>query len=159
MNTKTKKLSRGAMIAAIYVVLTLIANALGLANGAIQVRLSEALTVLPIFFPEAIAGLGVGCFISNLITGCALPDIVFGTFATLLGAVGTRIFKKSRPLAMLCPVVSNSIIVPFVLKFAYGLGDVWYYLAFTVCIGEVISCVVLGGLVIKMTDKHYNILK
>ncbi len=159
MNTKTKMLSRGAMIAALYVVLTLIANALGLANGAIQVRLSEALTVLPIFFPEAIAGLGVGCFISNIITGCALPDIVFGTLATLIGAAGTRIFKISRPLAMLCPVVSNSIIVPFVLKFAYGLGDVWYYLAFTVCIGEVISCVVLGGLVIKMTEKYYNILK
>ena len=159
MNTKTKMLSRGAMIAALYVVLTLIANALGLANGAIQVRLSEALTVLPIFFPEAIAGLGVGCFISNIITGCALPDIVFGTLATVIGAAGTRIFKKIRPLAMLCPVVSNSIIVPFVLKFAYGIGDAWYYLAFTVCIGEVISCVVLGGLVIKMTDRYYNIIK
>lgn len=159
MNTKTKMLTRGAMISALYVVLTLIANALGLANGAIQVRLSEALTVLPVFFPEAIAGLSLGCFISNIITGCALPDIVFGTFATLIGAVGTRILRKNKPLAMLCPVVSNSIIVPFVLKFAYGLGDAWYYLAFTVLFGEVISCVLLGGLVLKMTDKYYNILK
>ncbi len=161
MNIKhsTKTLSRGAMIGALYVVLTLIANAFGLASGAIQVRLSEALTVLPIFFPEAIAGLSIGCLVSNIITGCALPDIIFGTLATLIGALGTRALKKHRALAILCPVISNSIIVPFVLKFAYGLGDAWYYLLCTVCIGEVISCVVLGSFVIKMTDKYYNILK
>jgi len=156
---KTRMLSRASMLSALYVVLTLFANALGLANGAIQVRLSEALTVLPIFFPEAIWGLGVGCFISNIITGCALPDIIFGTLATVIGAIGTRIFRENRLLAIMCPVLSNSVIVPFVLKFAYGLGDAWYYLALTVCIGEIISCVLLGSLIIKITDKYYNILK
>ncbi len=161
MNTKNeaKMLARSSMIAALYVVLTLFANALGLASGAIQVRLSEALTVLPIFFPEAIWGLGIGCLISNIITGCALPDIVFGTLATLIGAFGTYALKKNRLLAIMCPVISNSVIVPFVLKIAYGLGDAWYYLAFSVCIGELVSCVVLGKVVIKITDKYYNILK
>ena len=159
MNNKTKMISRASMIGALYVVLTLIANAFGLASGAIQIRLSEALCVLPIFFPEAIAGLSIGCLISNIITGCALPDVVFGTIATLLGALGTRAFRKTRILSMMCPVISNTIIVPLVLKYAYGLGDAWYYLAFTVCIGEILSCMVIGTMVMKITDKYYNLLK
>lgn len=152
--TKTAALTRAAMTAALYVVLTLVANILGLANGAVQIRLSEALTVAPIFFAESIGGLTIGCLIANLITGCAPLDVIFGTIATLLGALGTRALRKSRPLAVMCPIVSNTVIVPFVLKFAYGLGDAWWYMAFTVCIGEIISCALIGTLVIKIFDKH-----
>ena len=82
-------MAQAAMIAALYIVLTFIANAFGLANYAVQVRFSEALTVLPYFTPAAIPGLFIGCLLSNILTGCALPDIVFGSLATLLGALGT----------------------------------------------------------------------
>ena len=86
MNKKVLYLVHGAVIAALYVVLTMLANALGLANYAIQVRFSEALTILPVFTPAAIPGLFLGCIISNTMTGCMLLDIIFGSLATLIGA-------------------------------------------------------------------------
>lgn len=156
---KTAALVRAAMIGAIYVVLTLAANAFGLASGVIQIRLSEALTVLPVFFPEAIGGLTVGCLLANLITGCLPLDIIFGSIATLIGAAGTYAFRKNRVLAVIPPILSNTVIVPFVLRYAYGLGDAWWYMAITVCIGEIISCGLLGAAVIKITDRYYKILK
>ncbi|MBO5369687.1 MAG: QueT transporter family protein [Clostridia bacterium] len=155
---KTRRIVNAGIIAAIYTVLTIFANMLGLASGAIQVRLSEALTVLPIFMPEAIPGLAIGCMISNIITGCIPIDIIFGTFATLIGAYGTYALRKSIPLAIFCPVISNTVIVPLVLKFAYGLGDAWWYLVVTVGAGELISCVILGCLLLKHVKKH-NIFK
>lgn len=82
-------LTQAAMIAALYVVLTFIANAFGLANYSVQVRFSEALTILPFFTPAAIPGLFIGCLISNILTGCAIPDIIFGSLATLIAAFGT----------------------------------------------------------------------
>lgn len=112
---------QAAMIAAIYVVLTFIANAFGLANYAIQVRFSEALTILPYFTPTAIPGLVIGCFLSNILTGCALPDIIFGTLATLIGAVLTYELRKFKWLAPIPPIVANAVIVPFVLLYAYGI--------------------------------------
>lgn len=87
-------LTQGAMIAALYVVLTFIANLAGLASGVIQVRLSEALTILPVFTAAAVPGLAVGCVLANLLTGCAIWDVVFGSLATLIGAVGTRLLHK-----------------------------------------------------------------
>ena len=153
-NNKTAAMVKAAVIAAIYVVLTLFANILGLANGAIQVRLSEAMCVLPIFFPEAIAGLSVGCLLANIITGCFPLDIIFGTIATLIGAIGTYSLKKHNFLAVLPPIVSNTVIVPIVLRYAYGLGDAWWYMAITVCIGEIISCAVLGSFVIKIMNRY-----
>lgn len=95
-NKKVLFTTQAAMIAALYVVLTMLANALGLANHAIQVRFSEALTILPYFTPAAIPGLTIGCVISNLLTGCMPLDVVFGSCATLLGAVGTYLFRKYK---------------------------------------------------------------
>ena len=94
MNKKVLYLVHGAVIAALYVVLTLLANALGLANYAIQVRFSEALTILPVFTPAAIPGLFLGCIISNTLTGCMLLDIIFGSIATLIGAAGTWLLRN-----------------------------------------------------------------
>ena len=111
--------TQAAMIAALYVVLTFLSNALGLANGAIQLRLSEALTVLPFFTPAAIPGLFTGCLISNMLTGCAPFDILFGSLATLLGAVGTRVMRKSKWLAPVSPIIANTLIIPFVLMYVY----------------------------------------
>lgn len=91
-------LTQGAMIAALYVVLTFIANLAGLASSVIQLRLSEALTILPVFTAAAVPGLAVGCVLANLLTGCAVWDVVFGSLATLIGAIGTRLCaKKSGP--------------------------------------------------------------
>ncbi len=143
-------LTQGAMIAALYVVLTFIANLAGLASGVIQVRLSEALTILPVFTAAAVPGLAIGCVLANLLTGCAIWDVVFGSLATLIGAVGTRLLRKKSPvLAVLPPILSNIIIVPLVLQRVYGVEDAYWYLAMTVGAGEIISCGVLGLLLYR----------
>ena len=151
--SKTVFLVRGALIGALYVVLTLVASSVGLANGMIQVRFSEALCALPIIFPEAGFGVTIGCLLSNIITGCPMPDIVFGTLATFLGAVLSFRLRKNRILALFMPVLSNSIIIPFVLKYAYGLADMWYILALSIFVGEFISCVILGMAVLRIGDR------
>ncbi len=138
-------LTQAAMIAALYVVLTLFANALGLANYSIQVRFSEALTILPLFTPAAIPGLFVGCLLSNLLTGCIVWDMLFGPVATLLGAVGTYLLrKKNRWLAPIPPICSNTIIIPFILSYAYHFEGSIPYFMLTVGLGEIISCGILG---------------
>lgn len=149
---KSKKimyLSQAAMIAALYVVLTLLANALGLANYAIQVRFSEALTILPFFTPAAIPGLTIGCLLSNILTGCAPLDILFGTLATLMGTLGTYALRRFEWLAPLPPILANTIIVPWVLRFAYDIPDAIPYLMATVGAGELISCGLIGMLLLR----------
>ena len=162
---KTLQIANAGMVAALYVVLTWIANLLGLASGAIQVRLSEALTILPVFTAAAVPGLAVGCVLANLLTGCAFWDVVFGSIATLLGAIGTRLLKNKPLLAWIPPVVSNAAIVPVVLMKVYGVNDItvfgqyfgpetiWLMLVITVGIGEIISCGVLGLLLWKTVQK------
>lgn len=146
-------LVHAAMIAALYVVLTYIANALGLASSAIQIRFSEALTILPYFTSAAIPGLFAGCLLSNILTGCALPDIVFGSLATLTGALLTRKLRRYKWLAPLPPILANAIIVPFVLFYAYGIRPLW--LSFiTVTAGEIISCGVLGMILLISLQKY-----
>lgn len=150
---RTASLVQAAMIAALYVVLTFLANALGLASGAIQVRFSEALTILPYFTPAAIPGLFIGCLLSNLLTGCALPDIIFGSLATLIGALLTRKLRRFKWLAPVPPIAANAIIVPFVLLYAYGVRPLWLSFV-TVTIGEIISCGVLGMLLFFVLQKY-----
>ena len=119
-NKKVLFAVQAAMIAALYVVLTYITNLLGLASGTIQVRFSEALCILPVFTPAAIPGLFIGCLISNLITGGIIWDIIFGSIATLLGALGTYFLRKKKFVYTLPPVIANIIIVPLVLRYGYG---------------------------------------
>lgn len=152
---------QAAMIAAIYVVLTFIANAFGLANYAVQVRFSEALTILPYFTPAAIPGLFIGCLLSNILTGCALPDIIFGSLATLIGALGTYALRKWKWCAPVCPIISNMIIVPLVLIYGYGLLieglsvlQCFGYYCLTVGTGEVISCGILGMILLFALEKY-----
>ncbi len=148
-----KTLTMGGAIAALYVVLTMVANAMGLASGAIQVRLSEALTILPVFTAAAVPGLTVGCVLANLVTGCAAWDVVFGSLATLLGAIGTRLLRNKPLIAWIPPVISNAIIVPIVLQQVYGVPDAFWYLMLTVGAGEVIACGILGLLLYKALKK------
>ncbi len=153
-NSKTLFVSQAAVIAALYVVLTLLANALGLANYAIQLRFSEALTILPFFTPAAIPGLFLGCLISNLLTGAILWDIIFGSLATLLGAVGTYLLRRCKWLAPLPPIVANTLIVPMVLYFAYHIPGSIPYFMLTVGLGEILSCGVLGILLLLLLQKY-----
>lgn len=146
---------QAAMIAALYVALTFIANAFGLANYAVQVRFSEALTVLPYFTPAAVSGLFVGCLLSNILTGCAIPDIIFGSIATLIGAVFTYKLRKYKWLAPIPPIIANMIIVPFVLLYAYGIRPLWFSFL-TVTFGEIISCGILGMLLLFTLEKYRN---
>ena len=151
---KTKTLVTGAIIAALYVVLTLLANAFGLASGVIQVRISEALNVLVCFTGAAVPGVTVGCLLANLLTGGVVLDIIFGTLASFIGAFGGYLLRKNRLLALLCPILSNTIIVPFVLKFAYGAPDAIWVLFGSVAVGEVISCGILGFLLGHVLDRY-----
>lgn len=159
--SNTQMITMGAAIAALYVVLTLIANAFGLANYAIQVRFSEALTILPFFTPVAIPGLFVGCILSNVLTGAMPLDVVFGSIATLIGAVLTYAFAKKFPnlkwLAPIPPIVSNTIIVPLILAYVYKFEGSIPYFMLTVGIGEIISCGLLGMILLNVVDKRRDI--
>ncbi len=147
--TKVNFIVQAAVIAALYVVLTFLAAALGISSGVIQCRLSEALTVLPAFLPAAIPGLFVGCLIANITTGAVIFDVVFGSIATLVGAIGTYLIGKKSKCVWLYPiptVVANTVIVPFVLKYAYGFPDAFWFIILTVLAGELISAQLLGTL-------------
>ena len=164
-NKKVTMITQGAIIAALYVVLTMIANAMGLANYAIQVRFSEALCVLPFFTVAAIPGLAIGCLISNLLTGAMIWDVLFGTLATLIGAVGTYLLRKYKVPMLFPPVIANAVIVPFVLRYGYGitwmLGEVEWsipYFALTVGIGEIISVCGLGGALYRALLPYKNVI-
>lgn len=153
-NGKALFLAQAAVIAALYVVFTHLAALLGLSSGAIQIRFSEALTILPYFTPAAIPGLFVGCVLANLTTGAVLWDVVFGSLATLLGAVFTYLLRRrSKWLAPIPPILSNTLIVPFVLTYAYGVPDGIPFLMLTVGAGEVISCGILGLALLKCLEK------
>ena len=157
MKKNTQQITRGALIAALYVLLTLLSSSLGLDRYAIQLRLSEALCILPIFLPEAVPALFIGCILANSITGAFLPDIIFGSIATLIGAIGARLLRRvSKKLvwvATLPTLLSNAIIVPLVLKYAYGVGELIPIMMLTVGIGELIACTVLG------TVLYYALIK
>lgn len=153
-NKKVLRITQAAMIAAIYVVLTVFISAFNLASGAIQVRISEALTILPVFTPAAIPGLFLGCLISNLVTGCMPLDVVFGSLATLIGACGTYALRKHKWLAPLSPIIANTIIVPFVLRYVYLAEGTIPFFMLTVGIGEVISCYLLGSILHRVLDRY-----
>ena len=164
-NKKVLFAVQAAMIAALYVVLTYITNLLGLASGTIQVRFSEALCILPVFTPAAIPGLFIGCLISNLITGGIIWDIIFGSIATLLGALGTYFLRKKKFVYTLPPVIANIIIVPLVLRYGYGFTTIYkgvdislLFNAVTVGIGEIISICVLGSLLKGILSKYRNVI-
>ena len=147
-------ITQAALISALYVVLTLFSAAFGLDSKAIQFRLSEVLTVLPALTPAAIPGLFIGCLLSNFICGAMLPDMIFGSLATLIGAVGTYfIGKRVKWLSALPPIAANTVIVPLVLKYAYHLDGTVPFFALTVFIGEFVCCGILGTVLLYAIPK------
>ena len=157
-NKKAYFITQAAVIAALYVVLTLFINAFDLASGAIQVRISEALTILPYFTPAAVPGLFIGCLLSNFMTGAAIWDIIFGSLATLIGAIGTYLLRKWKWCAPLPPILSNTIIIPFVLTYAYGIPGGIPFFMLTVGAGEVLSCGVLGMILLFALQRYRSII-
>ena len=155
MKKNTRFLAKSGMIAAIYVALTMLSAMFGLSSGAVQIRISEMLCVLPVYSAAAIPGVTVGCLISNIICGGTIYDIIFGTLATLIGAVIAYFMRKLPYLASIPTILSNAAIIPVVL-IASGVGgwDMFPYFAATVGLGEVIACGVLGTVLIAYMEKH-----
>ncbi len=152
-NKQIRKLAYGAIIAALYVALTMIFQPFSFRE--VQVRVSEALTILPLFTPAAVPGLFVGCLLANLISGAAVPDVIFGSLATLIGAVGTHLLRNGKPIfGTIPPILSNALIIPFVLRYAYAIDLPIPLMMLTVGIGEVISCGILGMLLYHVLDKR-----
>ena len=138
----TLRLTQGAAIAAIYVVLTLVFAPISL--GAMQIRIAEAMTILPLFTPMAIPGLFIGCLLANLLGGAIVWDVVFGSLATLIGAAGGWLLRKNRWLVPIPAVIANTVIVPLVLKYGYGVDLPLLLSALYIAVGEIIGCYVLG---------------
>ena len=150
---RTKFLAQAALIAAIYTVLTLIFQPISF--GAVQFRVSEALCILPYFSFAAVPGLSVGCLLANALAGAPLPDIVFGTLATLIGAVGSwQIRKLSRFLVWLPPVLSNALIIPVVLRYAAGAKELIPWMMLTVGAGELLAAALLGNLLLLILEQQ-----
>ncbi len=146
----TKRLTRAGLIAGLYTATSFVIAPL--ASGAVQIRLSEALTMLALIFPEAIPALFVGCFLSNLITGCAPFDIIFGSLITLIA--GSLTFVTGRfiknlyvkvILGGLFPVILNAVFLPLIWVWCYGVGEYVYILqALLVLVGQLLSVYGLG---------------
>lgn len=149
----TLNLCVAALIAALYVALTHLAAVMGLSSQVIQCRFSEALCVLVCFTPAAIPGMTIGCLIANITTGAIPTDIIFGSIATFIGvAIGYKI-RKHKWLVPLPTVIANTVIVPFVLKYAYKLDDALWFMFLTVCIGEILSAWILGAILLAALSR------
>lgn len=149
-------MTHAAAIAAIYVVLTLVFAPI--AFGPIQFRISEALCILPFFTPAAVPGVFIGCFLSNLLCGAAPLDVVFGSLATLIGAIGSYMLRDKKWLVCVPPILSNTVIIPWVLRFAYGAEDMIPFMMLTVGIGEILAIGVLGNLLLVVLERYKGIV-
>lgn len=154
MKKRILYLCQAAIIAALYVVLTLVSpNPVGV----FQVRFSECLTILPVFLPAAVPGLFIGCIISNLLANAVIWDIVLGSLATLIAAVLTyKLGKKHFLLAALFPVLSNTLVIPPVLAYIYNVPDAMWIIYLSLFAGEAISCYGLGYILHRVLKKHFS---
>ena len=152
---KVTFIAYGAVIAALYVVLTL--PFASIAYGVIQFRIAEALTILPFFTPAAIPGLTIVCFLSNLLGGSVI-DAVFGSLATLIGAVLSYALRRHKWLVCVPPILSNTLIIPWVLRYAYGAPETIPYLMFSIGISEIVAVGILGNLLLTALQPLRNML-
>ncbi len=144
--------AQGGIIAALYVALTFAFASISF--GAVQVRIAEMLTILPLFTPAAIPGLFLGCIIGNAAGGAIVWDVIFGSLATLIGAVLGYRLRGNRWLVPIPAVVSNTIIVPLILKYGYGIPMSLPLMALYICIGEIAGCYVLGEILAQILLKY-----
>ncbi|NLP47106.1 MAG: QueT transporter family protein [Epulopiscium sp.] len=152
MKKNTKYIVQGALVAAIYIVLTLVFGFMGF--GPIQFRLSEVLTILPAFTPAAIPGLFIGCLLSNLLGGAHYLDVVFGSLATLVAAYFSYCLREQKHLVPLPPVLINMIVVPIILKAT--MNAPFWMTVVTVGLGQVTACYGLGYPFILVLEKNWD---
>lgn len=157
-SSKTLFLCQAALIAALYVLLTLLAKVFGLDQGVVQLRFSEALCILPVFLRAAVPGVTLGCFLANLLTGAVWLDLLVGPIATLFGALGTYALRKYLYLAPLPPIFCNTLMIPFVLCYGYGMEQAIPLMMLTVGLGEVLSVYGLGLLLYKTLKSRFRSL-
>ena len=148
---RNKSLARGAMIAAIYAAITLVLAPIS--YGEVQIRLSEALTLLPVLLPEAVPALAVGCLLANVLGGCTILDIVLGTLATLLSAICTRRLRHHILPASAMPVLFNGVIVGAVVHLAYAPAIPLVLCMVFVAAGEAVSCMLLGPMLLRVLGR------
>lgn len=150
MKKTTLYITQAAVIVALYVALTHVSNALGLAYNSVQFRLSEVLTVLPVFTPAAIPGLAIGCIIANISSPFGVVDIVCGSVATLLAAVVSYLvrninFKGTPVLATIPPVLFNAVIIGLAIYFLEGQNaEIFFISAAQIGLGQAVMCIVAG---------------
>lgn len=152
---KTKYLAEAAVIAAIYALLTIVLAPIS--YGAVQVRISEALTVLPFFTPAAVPGLFVGCIAANIMSPYGLADLIFGSAASLIGAIGSYLLRKKPLLVPLAPVILNGIIVGAMLYYVYEVPLPLIVQMLYVALGEVVACYAIGYPLMKYLNKYKRI--
>lgn len=158
MNKEVKFLTQAALIAAIYAALTVALAPFS--YGVMQVRVSEALTILPIFTPAAIPGLFVGCIVANIVGGYGPLDILLGSGATLIAAVLSYLLRKRPILVPLPPVLLNAIIIGPMLYYVVCQKSIALWICIGgVALGELISCYGLGYPLIKYLKKYEHIFK
>lgn len=154
---KTRLMTESALIAAVYVALVLLFKPISF--GAIQFRIAEALCILPFFSLSAVPGLALGCLLGNFFSGAAMPDVLFGTLATLLAAIlSYKLRDINKWLVCLPPILANAIIVPFVLQYAYGVPDDYFFLFATVGIGEILAVGVLGNILLLALEGRKEVI-
>lgn len=154
---KTRLMTESALIAAVYVALVLLFKPISF--GAIQFRIAEALCILPFFSLSAVPGLALGCLLGNFFSGAAMPDVLFGTLATLLAAIlSYKLREINKWLVCLPPILANAIIVPFVLQYAYGVPDGYFFLFATVGIGEILAVGVLGNILLLALEGRKEVI-
>ena len=147
----TKFIVKAGIIAAIYAVVTLVFS--GLSYGPVQYRISEAMTILPMFIPEAIPGLAIGCFFANIAGGYGFADVVFGSLVTL-GAAYLTSKVKNKYLAILPPILMNAI---FISIWVSKSNNIPYWMSVgSIGFGEFITAGILGVLLASYFEKRYN---
>lgn len=156
-NHTARYITMGAAIAAIYVVLTMLFAPISFRS--LQVRIAEALTILPMFTSAAIPGLFIGCLLANLLGGAVVLDVVFGSIATLIGAAGGWLLRKNRWLVPIPAIAANTVIVPLVLKYGYGVDLPLLLSALYILMGEILGCYVLGEILCTAFLKREQIFK
>ena len=148
---KTLFLTEAAMIAAIYTVLVLAFQPISF--GPIQFRIAEILTVFPYFTPAAIPGVSVGCFLSAVLTGADILDMIFGSLATLIAAILSYKLRRFKYLVPVPPIVVNALIIPWVLKYAYFAEESVPFMMLTVGGGQLIVVGLIGLPVLLIMEK------
>jgi len=150
-NSKILFITEAGIIAALYTVLVLIFSFSSF--GPIQFRIAEALTILPYFTPAAIPGVTIGCFLSAVLTAADPMDMIFGSLATLIAACISYAVRKHKFLVPIPPIVVNALVIPFILKFAYGDAQSIPFMMLTVGAGEIVAVGVLGTLLLVALEQ------